>query len=98
MMITKRKNGITVDVLAQPGSSSLGIAGIQENRVKIRLTAKAVDGAGNKQLCELLSEKLMISKSSVSLISGKSGRRKTMLIEGDAETLLKRLKTLLPID
>ncbi|HEY9758578.1 MAG TPA: DUF167 domain-containing protein [Oculatellaceae cyanobacterium] len=83
-----------MDVLVQPGSRGLGLIGIQENRLKIRLTAKAVDGAANNQLCEFLSKELHISKSSVTLISGALGRRKTLFIEGDSEAILKRLECL----
>ncbi|HEY9682493.1 MAG TPA: DUF167 domain-containing protein [Oculatellaceae cyanobacterium] len=94
-MITKRKNGVVLNVLAQPGSKDLGLIGIQENRLKIRLTAKAVDGAANNQLCEFLSKKLHISKSSIILTSGALGRRKTLFIEGDSDAILKRLELLL---
>ena len=64
--------------------------------MKIQLTAAPVDGQANEKLIELLAKTLRVSKSSIEIVAGASGRDKLISIVGiDAATLHSRiLKTL----
>lgn len=84
------KSRLAVWVL--PRSSRTGVAGMHGEAVKIRLTAPPVDGAANEELIRFLSDTLDVPRSSVSIVSGESGRSKVIEVDGmDRITLETRL-------
>lgn len=50
--------------------------------VKIRVTAAPVDNAANRALIELIAELLGVAKARVRILSGATGRRKLIEVEG----------------
>ncbi|MCL4537153.1 MAG: DUF167 domain-containing protein [Nitrospirae bacterium] len=79
---TKVKDGIIIQVKVIPRSSKKEIAGVEDNTIKIKLTAPPVEGAANEQLIDLLSEEFNIKKSSIIILKGESSRHKTVKIVG----------------
>jgi uncharacterized protein len=67
-------------VIIQPRASRNEITGVQQQALKIRLTAPPVEGAANKECLRFLADALDISPSQLQLISGHKARRKTILI------------------
>ena len=65
-----------------------------ETYLKVRVTAVPEKGKANKALIALVSKSLGVAKSSVSLVSGETARKKILRIEGDPEDLAKKLETL----
>ncbi|NKK79600.1 DUF167 domain-containing protein [Rhizobium leguminosarum] len=63
--------------------------------LKARVTAVPEKGKANKALMLLIAKSLRIPKSSVSLVSGETARKKILRIDGDPEDLLKKLKIFL---
>lgn len=63
--------------------------------LKARVTAVPEDGKANKALIALLAKKLKIAKSSISLISGDTARKKILRIEDEPEYVIKQLENLL---
>ncbi|MBY5649550.1 DUF167 domain-containing protein [Rhizobium leguminosarum] len=63
--------------------------------LKARVTAVPEKGKANKALILLIAKSLRIPKSSVSLISGETARRKILRIDGDPEDLVKKLEIFL---
>lgn len=63
-----------------PRSSKKEVVEISEGEYKIKLTAPPVDGEANKMLVEILAEHFEVSKSLVSIIGGKSTRKKIVEI------------------
>lgn len=63
--------------------------------VKIRVTAVPEDGKANKALIKLLATALRVPKSSISIISGETARKKILRIDGDPEDLQNRLEAML---
>ncbi|MEH7867723.1 DUF167 domain-containing protein [Rhizobium laguerreae] len=57
--------------------------------LKARVTAVPEKGKANKALILLIAKSLRIAKSSVSLISGETARKKILRIDGDPEDLVK---------
>lgn len=49
--------------------------------LKIYLTAVPVDGKANKELIKLLSEKLNVSKSKISIIKGEKSKEKIIEVD-----------------
>ncbi|MBI4500379.1 MAG: DUF167 domain-containing protein [Gemmatimonadetes bacterium] len=79
-------------IWVQPRASRTEVAGMHGDAVKIRLAAPPVDGAANEELIRLLADKLGVPRSAVSIAAGRSGRRKTVEVEGiDRATLEARL-------
>lgn len=79
--------GIYLKVHVQPGAANTAFAGIHNERLKVRLSAKAVDGAANECLRVFLSQSLGVSKSSVTLVQGEKSREKRLFISGSAKFL-----------
>jgi uncharacterized protein (TIGR00251 family) len=92
MFIRNHSNGIILDVYVQPGSRSSIVAGLHDGRLKIKLAARAVEGAANEALCEFISALLQRPKSSITLISGQKSRLKAVLVKGDQAALTEKLQ------
>jgi len=48
----------------------------------VRVAAPPVDGAANQELVRFLSETFRVSRGKIELVSGKSGRRKAVVLVG----------------
>ena len=82
-----------IQVKVIPNAAQNKIEGWQENILRIRIRAVPEKGKANETLIAYLAEKLDISKSSISLISGQSARIKRVAIEGlSKDEIEKRLK------
>jgi hypothetical protein len=80
--ISQKGDGVRISVRVQPRSSRSGIAGRYGQSVRICLKSAPVDDAANQECCTLLAKLLGVSRSSVSVVSGRSARSKIMSIEG----------------
>ena len=79
----KTKNGIMIEVKVEPRSSRRQICGIMDNDIlKVKLTAPPVDGSANEQLIELISETTGVRKSQIKIVRGLSSKRKLVEITG----------------
>jgi uncharacterized protein len=88
-------DGVLLRVLIQPRASRNQVAGVQQQALKIRLTAPPVEGAANKECLKFLAHLLATSPSQLHLVSGHKARRKTILIRGMAlQAILDRLSLL----
>ncbi|ANL36136.1 MULTISPECIES: DUF167 domain-containing protein [Rhizobium] len=65
-----------------------------ETYLKARVTAVPEKGKANKALIALVSKSVGVAKSSITLVSGETARKKILRIEGDPEDLAKKLETL----
>ena len=70
-----------VEVYVQPGARRTELAGEHDGRMKIRLTARAVDGEANDALIEFLAGHFGVPRRSVSIERGLTSRRKRVLIK-----------------
>jgi uncharacterized protein len=75
-------NGVLIKVHVQPRARINKIGGSHGDRLKIRLKAPPVDDKANEALCQFLADKFQVSKGRVSIVSGKTSRQKTVLVEG----------------
>ena len=79
----------------QPRASKTGFQGEHDGRLKIRLAAPPVDGAANDELTRFLATAFGVQRRAVAILSGESGRRKRVRIEGidlaRAESVLSAL-------
>ncbi len=62
--------------------------------LKARVTAVPEKGKANKALIVLLSKRLKVPKTAISVVSGETARQKILRIEGDPEDLKSRIDAL----
>ncbi len=78
------KKGITLDLKVTPAAKVDSFAGIQGDRFRVKVADKAVEGAANAALLKLVALTFQVPNSSVTLLSGKTGRLKTVFIAAPA--------------
>lgn len=90
--LQETKGGVQFKIKVQPRASKNEIAGLQEDALKIRITAPPVEGEANEACIRFIAQKLGIATSRVSIVSGHTGRNKMVLVEGvNKERLLQQL-------
>ncbi|ABM28711.1 protein of unknown function DUF167 [Nitratidesulfovibrio vulgaris DP4] len=72
-------------VWVQPGAKKDGLAGVADGRLRVRLSAPAVDNKANRGLERYMASLLGVRPARVSVASGQTSRRKRVVIESDAE-------------
>jgi uncharacterized protein (TIGR00251 family) len=68
-----------------PRAKQSSIEGVRDGVLRVRLAAPPVDGAANAALVELLSSRLGVARSRVSLVKGERGRTKTVEVSGSPD-------------
>ena len=89
--VSRGPDGLTVHVRVQPRASRDAITGVQDGRLRLRLTAPPVDGAANVACQKFLAGLLGVPRSAVRLTSGQKAREKTFHVAGDSASLEARL-------
>ncbi|MBI5330503.1 MAG: DUF167 domain-containing protein [Betaproteobacteria bacterium] len=84
--------GAELEIHVQPGASKSDVAGLHGDALKVRIQARAVDGAANAALTEYLAQRLGLPRTGVTIRRGEKSRRKTVLVALPAEAV--RLKLL----
>ena len=81
-MISIRKNsrGVVFKVLVQPRSSQNIIVGLQDDALKVKLTAPPVNKAANRIMIKFMAKALAVPKSSLEIVSGQNSRNKQVLL------------------
>ena len=80
----------------QPRAAANGLAGLQGDMLKLRLTTPPVDGKANKAVIAYLAKLLHLPKSALAIKSGQQSRSKTVVIMGaDAHQVRSTLAALL---
>jgi uncharacterized protein (TIGR00251 family) len=80
--IREDKDGVTFRVRVQPRASKSQLAGVMDGAVKVRLTAPPVDGEANQACLKFFARLFGVPQSSVELVSGHTGRNKTLRVRG----------------
>jgi uncharacterized protein len=84
--------GIAISLYVTPRASINKVVGAHDGAVKVALAAPPVEGAANKALVEFLARALDVPRSSVSLVSGHTSRRKVVRVLGiEAQEALRKL-------
>lgn len=68
----------------QPGAKRTEVAGLHGGRLKLRLAARAVEGAANAALVEFLAERLGAAKRDITIVAGATARAKRVEVAGAA--------------
>ncbi|MFZ5631584.1 MAG: DUF167 domain-containing protein [Bacillota bacterium] len=93
--LREEKGGVAFRVRVQPRASRNQLAGVMDGALRVRLTAPPVDGEANEACLKFLAGLLGVSRNSVQLVSGRTGRNKTVRVQGlTATEVLDRLTSL----
>ena len=79
-MIKSTKDGLLIKLKIVPNSSKNDIV-IEEEFIKIKITAQPIENKANKALIEFLSKCFRIPKTSIELVKGDTSKEKTILIK-----------------
>lgn len=74
--------GVRLRLLVQPRASRTELAGVVGDRLKVRVAGPPVDGEANAELCRFLARSLRVPKSGIHIVSGETGRRKEIAVDG----------------
>ncbi|MGB3025923.1 DUF167 family protein [Paradevosia shaoguanensis] len=93
------KGGVLVALRVTPNAGADAIEG-EEARddgsrvLRVRVKAVPDKGKANAAVIALLAKKLGLPKSAITLESGETARMKTLLVSGEAASVIGRLETL----
>ena len=87
-----------VPIRVMPRSPRNGIGGMRDGRLIVRVTAPPVDDAANDAVVRLLADTFGVARASIRVVSGATGRNKTVEIAGLTESQLAKYFSLLTSD
>jgi len=71
---------IILELHCQPGARQTEVVGAHGNRLKVRLSAPAVEGRANEALVNFLASSFGVPRQNVMFIRGQNARSKTVRI------------------
>ena len=77
---------MTIQVKVLPKSGRDEIRGIINGILKVRVSAPPIEGRANERLIELISRTIGVPRSDITIIKGRTGRIKTISIEGVSQS------------
>jgi uncharacterized protein (TIGR00251 family) len=80
--VTAHRDGTRLSVKVTPRASRTGLAGVEADAVRVRLTAPPVEGEANRALTAFLAERLGVPLAAVRLAGGARARQKTVIVAG----------------
>ena len=89
-MIKNTSDGLIIHIKIVPNSSKNDIV-IEEEFIKVKVTAQPIENKANKALIEFLSKLFKIPKTSIEILKGETSKDKTVLFETQDELKLKLL-------
>ncbi len=96
-MPASERSSITIEIRVQPKSSRDGIDGLQNGRLKVRVSAPPESGKANERLVYIIARAFRVSKSSVEIVMGERSKLKTVRIQGmsqdEYDLFVERLTT-----
>jgi uncharacterized protein len=75
----------TLRVAVTPGGAKDALAGLSEDRLRVRLRAKAVEGQANAALTQFLASCFGLRPRQVAIVAGEKSRKKTICIKAESE-------------
>ena len=76
--VDRGAGGLLLHLHVVPGASRTELAGLHGDRLKIRIKAKATEGAANRELLRFLADIFGLAPSTLEIVRGATDRRKTV--------------------
>ena len=90
-MIKQTDEGILANIKIIPNSSKNEIV-LEEEFVKVKITAQPIEGKANKALIEFLAKKFKIPKTSIEIVKGETNKEKTLFFKTIDEKKIESIK------
>lgn len=84
-------NGSEITLHVQPGASRSELAGLHGDALKLRISARAVEGAANTAVVEFVADWLALPRRDVKLLRGDKSRHKTLWAARTPDEVIQRL-------
>jgi len=75
-------NRLVLELHVQPGASRTAVVGLHGGRLKLRLAARAVDGAANAALVGFLAARFGVPRRDIAILAGEHARAKRVAVSG----------------
>jgi len=75
------KTTLRLSLQVRPKAGRESIGPVQGDRLKVELKAPAENGKANDALVKLLARRLKIGRDDITIVTGKTGRRKSVRID-----------------
>ena len=85
---SKTPKGTTLELQVRPRAGRNRIVGLHSERLKVELKAPDEGGKANEALLRFLAKALGVSTESVTILTGKTARKKTVLVRADLDERL----------
>lgn len=82
ILIKETPDGVIFNIRVLPRSSRCEIAGIQNDALKLKITAPPVEGKANEECIRFLSDRLGVKRSKISIVAGQKSKNKSIAISG----------------
>jgi uncharacterized protein (TIGR00251 family) len=79
-LIKEVENGLIIKVKIVPNSSKNDII-LEDEFIKVKITAQPIENKANKALVEFFSKKFKIPKTSIEILKGETSKEKTLLFK-----------------
>ena len=89
-MIKEVEEGLIIRIKIVPNSSKNDII-LEDEFIKIKVTAQPIENKANKALIEFLSKSFKIPKTNIEIIKGETSKEKTILFKSNNEEKLKNI-------
>ena len=89
----QRWNGADLElwIRAQPGARTTEVKGVHAGAFKIRIAARAIEGAANDALLDFLADALQVPRRRCVLVSGETSKQKRVRIEAPDRSHAERV-------
>ena len=87
-MIKRVSDGLIVKLKIVPNSSKNAII-LEEEFIKVKVTAQPIENKANKALVEFLAKKFKLPKTNIEIIKGDTSKEKTLLLKIDNDEKLE---------
>lgn len=89
-VVRKTPNGLVIKVRIVPNSSKNDII-LEEEFIKVKVTAQPIENKANKALIEFLAKSFKVPKTSIEILKGDTSKDKTLLFRIYNEEIISRL-------
>jgi len=84
---------VVFKVQVVPRSSRSEVVGEHNGSLRVKIAAPPVDGAANEELVRVLAKTFDVSRSAVTIVSGRTGKVKQISIKGRTNDVVQRLNS-----
>jgi len=89
--LTRRPDGVTVEVKAVPRARRTQVVGVQDGRLRVQIAAPPHEGQSNAALCAFLAGLAGLRPAAARIRRGSGGARKLVEIDGDPAAIEARI-------